>query len=132
MGCKAISYFPNLCDMWADCHNWQTGHWIEGKISWLNVSDVLSDLLRKTGLKSDQFDTSDVKGLLSGYVINDQQSIRSIIKMLQSCYFFDVVERDSELEFAQKSRGVTTEIPFCEIVFNHSSKPIQLMSASHS
>ncbi|MGL9702844.1 MAG: glycoside hydrolase/phage tail family protein [Wolbachia sp.] len=127
---RPFPYFPNLCDMWADCHNWQTGHWIEGKISRLNVSDVLSDLLRKAGLKSDQFDTSDVKGLLSGYVINDQQSIRSIIKMLQSCYFFDVVERDSKLEFAQKGRGVTTEIPFGEIVFNHISKPIQLVSAS--
>ncbi|MGL9732008.1 MAG: phage tail protein [Wolbachia sp.] len=44
--------------------------------------------------------------------------------------FFDVVEQDSKLEFAQKGRGVTAEIPFGEIVFNHSSKPIQLVSAS--
>ncbi|MFP3036355.1 MAG: phage tail protein [Wolbachia sp.] len=86
--------------------------------------------MQKAGFKSDQFNISDVKGLLSGYVINDQQSIRSIIKMLQSCYFFDVVERDSKLKFAQKGRGVTTEIPVDEIVFNHSSKPIQLVSAS--
>lgn len=127
---RPFPYFPNLCDMWADCHNWQTGHWIEGKISRLNVSDVLSDLLQKAGLKSDQFDTSDVKGLLSGYVINDQQPIRSMIKMLQSCYFFDVVERDSKLKFVQKGRGVTAEISDDEIVFNHGSKPIQLVSAS--
>ncbi|WP_457923719.1 glycoside hydrolase/phage tail family protein [Wolbachia endosymbiont of Muscidifurax uniraptor] len=119
---RPFPYFPNLCDVWADCHNWQTGHWIQGKLSQLNISDVLSDLLQKTGLKSDQFDTSNVKGLLSGYVINDQQSVRSIIKMLQSCYFFDVVEQDSKLKFVQKGRGVTTGIPIGEMVFSNNSK----------
>ncbi|UFO00581.1 MULTISPECIES: glycoside hydrolase TIM-barrel-like domain-containing protein [unclassified Wolbachia] len=123
---RPFPYFPNLCDMWADCHNWQTGHWIQGKISQLNVSDVLSDLLQKVGLKGDQFDTSDVKGLLSGYVINDQQPVRSIIKMLRRCYFFDVVEQNSKLKFIQKGRGVTTGIPVDETVFNHNPKLIQL------
>ncbi|MDX5488255.1 MAG: glycoside hydrolase TIM-barrel-like domain-containing protein [Wolbachia endosymbiont of Andrena praecox] len=119
---RPFPYFPNLCDMWTDCHNWQTGHWIQGKLSQLNISDVLSDLLQKAGLKSDQFDTSNVKGLLSGYVINDQQPVRSIIKMLQSCYFFDVVEQDSNLKFVQKGRGVTTVMPIGETVFSNNSK----------
>lgn len=127
---RPFPYFPNLCDVWADCHNWQTGHWIQGKLSQLNISDVLSDLLQKAGLKSDQFDTGGVKGLLSGYVINDQQPVRSIIKMLQSCYFFDVVEQDSKLKFIQKGRAVTTEIPIGEMVFNNSSKSMQLVNIS--
>ncbi|WP_246168550.1 baseplate megatron protein TIM-barrel domain-containing protein [Wolbachia endosymbiont of Ctenocephalides felis wCfeT] len=84
---RPFPYFPNLCNMWADCHNWQTGHWVQGKISQFNIADVLSDLLQKAGLKTDQFDTSGVKGLLSGYAINDQQSVRSIIRMLQNYYF---------------------------------------------
>ncbi|WP_322743217.1 baseplate megatron protein TIM-barrel domain-containing protein [Wolbachia endosymbiont of Diaphorina citri] len=110
----------------ADCHNWQTGHLGSGKNFTTYVSDVLSDLLQKVGLKGDQFDTSDVKGLLSGCVINDQQPVRSIIKMLRSCYFFDVVEQNSKLKFIQKGRGVTTEIPIDEIVCNNSLKLIQL------
>ncbi|KAF5269380.1 hypothetical protein FQR65_LT17957 [Abscondita terminalis] len=124
---RPFPYFPNLCDM---CHNWQTGHWIQGKLSQLNIPDVLSDLLQKAGLKSDQFDTGGVKGLLSGYVINDQQPVRSIIKMLQSCYFFDVVEQDSKLKFIQKGRAVTTGIPIGEMVFNNSSKSMQLVNIS--
>ncbi|WP_353273651.1 glycoside hydrolase TIM-barrel-like domain-containing protein [Wolbachia endosymbiont (group A) of Agelastica alni] len=123
---RPFPYFPNLCDMWTDCHNWQTGHWIQGKLSQLNISDVLSDLLQKTGLKSDQFDTSNIKGLLSGYVINDQQPVRSIIKMLQSCYFFDVVEQDSKLKFVQKGRGVTTVMPIGETVFSNNSKLVNI------
>lgn len=123
---RPFPYFPNLCDVWADCHNWQTGHWIQGKLSQLNISDVLSDLLQKTGLKSNQFDTSNVKGLLSGYVINDQQPVRSIIKMLQSCYFFDVVEQDSKLKFVQKGRGVTTVMPIGETVFSNNSKLVNI------
>ncbi|XCA33063.1 MAG: glycoside hydrolase TIM-barrel-like domain-containing protein [Wolbachia endosymbiont of Polyergus mexicanus] len=123
---RPFPYFPNLCDMWTDCHNWQTGHWIQGKLSQLSISDVLSDLLQKAGLKSDQFDTSNVKGLLSGYVINDQQPVRSIIKMLQSCYFFDVVEQDSKLKFVQKGRGVTTVMPIGETVFSNNSKLVNI------
>lgn len=123
---RPFPYFPNLCDMWTDCHNWQTGHWIQGKLSQLNISDVLSDLLQKAGLKSDQFDTGGVKGLLSGYVINDQQPVRSIIKMLQSCYFFDVVEQGSKLKFVQKGRGVTTVMPIGETVFSNNSKLVNI------
>ncbi|WP_353288612.1 glycoside hydrolase TIM-barrel-like domain-containing protein [Wolbachia endosymbiont (group A) of Pogonocherus hispidulus] len=123
---RPFPYFPNLCDMWADCHNWQTGHWIQGKLSQLNISDVLLDLLQKTGLKSNQFDTGGVKGLLSGYVINDQQPVRSIIKMLQSCYFFDVVEQGSKLKFVQKGRGVTTVMPIGETVFSNNSKLVNI------
>ncbi|WP_353270421.1 phage tail protein [Wolbachia endosymbiont (group A) of Myopa testacea] len=127
---RPFPYFPNLCDVWADCHNWQTGHWIQGKLLQLNISDVLLDLLQKTGLKSNQFDTSNVKGLLSGYVINDQQPVRSIIKMLQSCYFFDVVEQGSKLKFVQKGRGVTTVMPIGETVFSNNSKQMQLVNIS--
>ncbi|WP_341822495.1 glycoside hydrolase TIM-barrel-like domain-containing protein [Wolbachia endosymbiont (group A) of Clivina fossor] len=123
---RPFPYFPNLCDVWADCHNWQTGHWIQGKLLQLNISDVLLDLLQKTGLKSNQFDTSNVKGLLSGYVINDQQPVRSIIKMLQSCYFFDVVEQGSKLKFVQKGRGVTTVMPIGETVFSNNSKLVNI------
>lgn len=123
---RPFPYFPNLCDVWTDCHNWQTGHWIQGKLSQLNISDVLLDLLQKTGLKSNQFDTGGVKGLLSGYVINDQQPVRSIIKMLQSCYFFDVVEQGSKLKFVQKGRGVTTVMPISETVFSNNSKLVNI------
>ncbi|AWW50846.1 glycoside hydrolase/phage tail family protein [Wolbachia endosymbiont of Folsomia candida] len=127
---RPFPYFPNLCDVWSDCHNWQTGHWIQGKISILEVSDVLSDLLQRAGLKSSQFDTSDIRGLLSGYVINDQQSVHSIIRMLQSCYFFDVIEQDSKLKFVQKGRGVISEIPIDDIVFSNNSKQMQLTNVS--
>nr|WP_253309930.1 glycoside hydrolase TIM-barrel-like domain-containing protein [Rickettsia endosymbiont of Ceutorhynchus assimilis] len=123
---RPFPYFPNLCDVWTDCHNWQTGHWIQGKLSQLNISDVLLDLLQKTGLKSNQFDTGGIKGLLSGYVINDQQPVRSIIKMLQSCYFFDVVEQGSKLKFVQKGRGVTTVMPIGETVFSNNSKLVNI------
>lgn len=123
---RPFPYFPNLCDVWTDCHNWQTGHWIQEKLSQLNISDVLLDLLQKTGLKSNHFDTGGVKGLLSGYVINDQQPVRSIIKMLQSCYFFDVVEQGSKLKFVQKGRGVTTVMPIGETVFSNNSKLVNI------
>ncbi|WCR53110.1 MAG: hypothetical protein PG981_000132 [Wolbachia endosymbiont of Ctenocephalides orientis wCori] len=123
---RPFPYFPNLRNVWSDCHNWQTGHWIQGKISQLNISDVLSDLLQKAGFKAEQLCTSGVRGLLSGYVINDQQSIHSVIRMLQSCYFFDVVEHDSKLKFVQKGRGITTEIPSDDFVLNNSPKQMQM------
>ncbi|MDN5248275.1 MAG: glycoside hydrolase TIM-barrel-like domain-containing protein [Wolbachia endosymbiont of Tyrophagus putrescentiae] len=123
---RPFPYFPNLCKIWADCYNWLTGHWVQGKISLLNVSDVLSDLLQKAGLKKDEFDTSDIKGLLSGYVVNDQQSVRSIINMLQACYFFDVVEQSFKLKFVQKGREAVTEVPIDDMVLNSNSGQVQL------
>ncbi|WP_255453553.1 phage tail protein, partial [Wolbachia endosymbiont of Atemnus politus] len=83
-----------------------------------------SDLLQKAGLKSDRVDKSGINRILSGYVINDQQSICSIIKMPQSCYFFYVVEQDSKLKFVQKGRGITTVVPIDEMVTNNNAKQI--------
>lgn len=127
---RPFPYFPNLRELWADSNNWQTGHWIQGKLLLLNISDVLSNLLQKVGLKKDEFDTTDIRGLLSGYVINDQQPVRSIIRMLQNCYFFDVVEQDSKLKFVQKGRESIAKILVDDVVLSNNSKQIQFINIS--
>lgn len=127
---RPFPYFPDLHKTWIDCPNWQTGHWIQGKISLVNISDIISDLLQKIGLKDDEFDVNDIKGLLSGYVINAQQSVRSMIKMLQICYFFDVFERNSKLKFVQRGKEAIAQISACDIVFDNNSKQIQCVNVS--
>ncbi len=117
--------------MWSDCNHWQSGHWVQGKISQLNISDILLDLFKKLGLKKNECDTQNVKGLLSGYVINDQQSVRSIIKMLQSCYFFDVIEHDAKLKCIQRGTEVIAEdVLTSNIIINNNSNQMKIVSSN--
>ncbi|WP_339045607.1 glycoside hydrolase TIM-barrel-like domain-containing protein [Candidatus Mesenet endosymbiont of Agriotes lineatus] len=111
---RPYPYFPDLCKVWADCGNWQTGHWIQGKISLLGIDTVIADILQRSGI--DQFDVSMLRGFLHGYVINHKQPLRSIIQVLQNAYFFDIIQQNHKLLFLHIGREADTFITMGDIV----------------
>ncbi len=113
---RPYPYFPDLCSVWADCHNWQTGHWIQGKISLLGIDAVLADVLQKSGVDERNFDVSQLRWFLHGYVINQIQSARSIIQILQNAYFFDVIEQDYKLLFIHRGKEANIHITIDDVV----------------
>jgi len=49
--------FPARTDVWSDGVNWQTGHWINGRVGTLALGDVITDICAEMGLE-----TVDVSG----------------------------------------------------------------------
>lgn len=113
---RPYPYFPDLCEVWADCSNWQTGHWIQGKISLLEIDTVIADILQRSGI--DEFDINMLRGALHGYVINYRQSAYSIIRILQSAYFFDITQQDRKLLFLHRGREADSFITMGDIVLD--------------
>ncbi|XGA08293.1 MAG: glycoside hydrolase TIM-barrel-like domain-containing protein [Wolbachia endosymbiont of Xenopsylla cheopis] len=111
---RPYPYFPDLCKVWADYGNWQTGHWIQGKISLLGIDTVIADMLQRSGI--DQFDVSMLRGFLHGYVISYRQPLRSIIQVLQNTYFFDVIQQDRKLLFLHIGREADIFVTTDDIV----------------
>lgn len=58
------------------------------------LGQVVADLLRRSGLSSDQYDVSQLTDLLDGYRIASEGGIDSYLQPLMVGYFFDVADWD--------------------------------------
>ena len=105
---RPFPYFPDLQDVWADGNSWQTGHWVQGKLSSCSLSSVVKDIL--LGIKFNNFDSSELLDLVDGYVVYDQSSAKKAIEILQEVYYFDTVEQNGNLKFQSRKFGRSREI----------------------
>lgn len=93
--------FPHDLSLWKDGANWQTGHWLNGRLGAGTLADVLAAIMRDHGFTD--FDVSGVTGDLTGYVKGDLASARALIEPLLAAFQVDVIEDAERLRFV--SRG---------------------------
>lgn len=76
------------------------------------LSEVVEDLCLLTGLTAGDLDTTDLSGdTVSGYVISQRSTVRSMLEPLMGTYFFDAVESDNKIKFVKRGGGVAVTIP---------------------
>ena len=95
--------FPLRGDVWADGDNWQLGHWLNGRLSGIAVSDLIDAILRDHGLPA--ADTSAVAGTLTGYVTEDPTTARAALEPLAELFGLAAHEADGKLVFFSEGRG---------------------------
>jgi len=108
---RPFPYWPDLTAIWSDGGNWQTGHWIEGKLGTSSLAAIITDICERAGLQSSDIDVSQINDLAEGYVVNAQQTYRDTISALQAAYFFDAVESDGVLKFVPRGGDTLVSIP---------------------
>jgi hypothetical protein len=95
--------FPMRGDVWADGDNWQLGHWLNGRLSGVALSDLIDVVLEDHGLPA--ADTTRVAGTLSGYVVDDPATARASLEPLVELFGLSAREREGRLVFAQEALG---------------------------
>ncbi|RYE13877.1 MAG: hypothetical protein EOP34_07820, partial [Rickettsiales bacterium] len=89
--------WPDRRDIWRDYDLWSRGHWVSGKIGLSSLGLVIADLCNRADIS--QYDISELNDTIDGFVINNQQTIRSAIEILSSAYFFNILNNNSILKF---------------------------------
>jgi hypothetical protein len=102
---RPYPFFPALTNVWSDGENFRLGHWIEGKIGNMLLSEIVRDLCLRAGLTEDDFDVSALDDEVVGYVVTERKPIRDMIGVLQTAYFFDAFESDGKLVFVKRGAG---------------------------
>jgi hypothetical protein len=102
---RPYPFFPALTNVWSDGENFRLGHWIEGKIGNMLLSEIVRDLCLRAGLTEDDFDVSALDDEVVGYVVTERKPIRDMIGVLQTAYFFDAFESDGKLVFIKRGAG---------------------------
>ncbi len=99
---RPIPAFPYDTALFADGGNWQTGHWLNGRLGTGTLADVIAAILADNGFAD--FDVSTVSGDLTGYVQGDVASARTMIEPLMAAFQIDCRESGGKLVFSSRAK----------------------------
>ena len=100
--------FPARETVWSDGPNWQTGHWINGRVGAVPIQDIVEEICEDAELKN--FNLSGVTGLVSGYLIDRPMRARDALLPLLESHDVTVCERAGKVSFNARSSLPVTEI----------------------
>ncbi|MDR3527323.1 MAG: glycoside hydrolase/phage tail family protein [Rhizomicrobium sp.] len=107
---RPFPFFPARDDVWGDAANYATGHWLNGRLGDVALSDLVTRLCADAGFTA--IDSSGLAGLVTGYAVTDSMSVREALAPLMAAYFFDAVETGGVIRFVM--RGSTAPLALSE------------------
>ncbi|MGQ3359101.1 MAG: baseplate multidomain protein megatron [Phreatobacter sp.] len=87
--------FPRATDVWADGANWETGHWLNGRLGSAPVGDLMQAVMAEYGVSA--VDAGTVEGVLDGFSIDRPMSARDALESLARAFGVEAVERGDGL-----------------------------------
>lgn len=113
--------FPYRGAIWSDGDNWETGHWLNGRIGQSPLRYYVEELVEPFGVS---INADELYGMITGYVVNDTLSVRAILQPLMRAYFFDAFESEGIIKF--KHRGSSPILSLLEEDLVADDKPSKL------
>ena len=93
--------FPLLTDEWADGGNWETGHWLNGRLGALAVDALVRAVLADYGISAE---VGDIDGTVDGFLIGQTMSARQALEPLAQLLGFDAYEADGIFTVVARER----------------------------
>ena len=105
---RPFPFFPARADVWGDSANYTLGHWLNGRLGAVALSDLVGAICDESDFA--QRDTSGLDGLVTGYALTSTMSARDALNPLSVAFHFDAVESEGDIAFAMRGRAVATPI----------------------
>ncbi len=94
--------FPLLSDVWSDGANWETGHWLNGRLGAPTAEALVAQILADYGAQATA--VSDLDGTVDGYLVDQVMSARDAIAPLSRLLAFEAYESGDTFRFARRGR----------------------------
>ena len=94
--------FPGLASIWADAANFETGHWLNGRLGGSSVEALIRAILADAGFGEVAFQA--VAGHVDGYLIDDRLSPRDALEPLAAAFQIEAVDAGTVVRFAGRRR----------------------------
>ena len=121
--------FPALADRWADADNFNTGHWLNGRLEGVPLDDLLGSVLADYGAAVPATIAAD--GFVDGYVIDRPMSARAVIEPLAGAFGFDVLLSGGALRFVRHSAKAVAEFSPADLAVTDSNdRPVKTRAHS--
>ncbi|WIG51563.1 MAG: Gene Transfer Agent host specificity protein [Afipia sp.] len=106
--------FPAAEDVWGDGPNWQTGHWLTGRLGAAPLDALVGAILDDANVTDAR--TDNLRESCDGYVVDRPMSPRAAIDPLAMAYAFDATVAGGDLTFVQRGAPPVAEIDEDEMV----------------
>ncbi|MCP9626150.1 glycoside hydrolase/phage tail family protein [Rhodopseudomonas palustris] len=122
--------FPGAEDVWSDAPNWQTGHWLTGRLGGAPLDALVAQLLADSGVGG--VDSSALREACDGYVVDRPMTPRAMIEPLAMAYGFDAAAADGVLRFVQRGGAPLAEFGEDDLVLPDKGAPSRLTRAQET
>jgi hypothetical protein len=122
--------FPAARDVWGDAANWNTGHWLNGRLGGAPMDALVAQLLQDSGVAG--VDASGLRESCDGYVVDRPMTPRAMIEPLAMAYAFDASAAGDTLRFVPRGGAVVAEIDEDDLVLPDKGAPLRLTRAQES
>lgn len=124
--------WPHL-KIWRDSNLWLKGHWVNDKLNYTNLTDILKELCIRSGYREDEIIVKSISQQIDGFVLQQDTSALDTILMLQSLYFFDIKTNElGQIEFISREGNILKEIPPQDLVKDNNLFEIDNITINNS
>ena len=89
--------FPNQSSVWSDGQNWETGHWLNGRLDGVPLDRLVQALVGD--LAGVAIDLPEIEGFVHGYSVDRSMSARGALEPLAGLFGFDAQIRAGIISF---------------------------------
>jgi hypothetical protein len=117
--------FPDHADTWADADNWQTGHWLNGRLEGMPVDDLLRAILQDYRVSAPM--TAQTGGYADGYVVDRPMTARACIDPLATLFGFDAVASAGSIAFRRRGRKVAATLTDAHLALGRKGERVAIV-----
>ena len=122
--------FPAATDAWSDGPNWDTGHWLTGRLGCAPLDALIATILSDAG--SPTADTAALGEGPDGYVLDRPMSPRAAIEPLALAFAFDAHADGDLLRFRPRGGRAVVELAEDDLVLPERGAPFRLVRAQET
>ena len=122
--------FPDFDTVWADGGNWDTGHWITGRIEGATLDRLIARILRDYGFADPG--AIPVDGFVDGYVIDRPMSIRGAVEPLLRLFGIDAVARGGGIGWQGRGGRAVVHLTKDDFVLGDKEPSLKLTRAQET
>ncbi|TCT07615.1 baseplate multidomain protein megatron [Aquabacter spiritensis] len=122
--------FPLATGVWADGANWQTGHWLNGRLGAAPLADLVAAICADHGVSG--IAAGDLVGTIEGYVVDRPMSARDALEPLARAFAFDAAEAGGTLVFAPRGGGPVVALAEGDLALPEEGPALSLVRAQES
>ncbi len=122
--------FPAALDVWSDGLNWDTGHWLTGRLGGAPLDGLVAKLLEDSGV--DSCDATELGEGPDGYVVDRPMAPRTALDPLSKAYAFDAAERAGVLSFRPRGGAPVAELTEDDLALRPDAPAFRLTRAQET
>jgi hypothetical protein len=127
---RPFPVFPAAGDVWGDAGNWETGHWLTGRLGGTPLDGLVETMLADSGVAAAE--TDELGEGPDGYVVDRPMPPRAMLDPLALAFAFDATEQDAALRFRQRGGAPVIEIGEDDLVLPEEGVPARLTRTQES